>query len=96
MKRFTVTGPNSFSMEVVIKGNGSATITNLPAGTYTVKEDTGWSWRYETSNPSQTVTADHISGGKAGVTFENTRGDDQWLDGNAYCKNVFDGITASN
>lgn len=90
---FTVTGPNSFSMEVVIKGNGSTTITNLPAGDYTVTEDTGWSWRYSPSNSSQTVTADSISDGKANVEFVNTRDDDHWLDGNAYSENVFKGIT---
>ena len=88
---FKVTGPNDFSMEVVIKGNGSTTIKNLAAGDYTVTEDTGWSWRY-----------DPISNGLTGspenpvVTFSNTRNNDYWLDGNAYCKNVFDGITASN
>ena len=92
---FTVTGPKGFSMEVVIKGNGSTTITNLPAGTYTVTEDTDWSWRYETTNPSQTVTADSISNGEASVAFVNNRGDDHWLDGNAYCENEFEGISAT-
>lgn len=93
---FTVTGPKGFSMEVVIKGNGSTTITNLPAGDYTVTEDTDWSWRYEPSNPSQTVTADSISNGEASVAFVNNRGDDHWLDGNAYCENEFIGTAASN
>ena len=37
---FTVTGPNGFSMEVVIEGNGSTTITNLPAGDYCLPETT--------------------------------------------------------
>ena len=92
---FTVTGPNGFSMEVVIEGNGSTTITNLPAGDYTVTEDTGWSWRYEPSNSSQIVTADSISDGKANVEFVNTRDDDHWLDGNAYCENKFTGIPAT-
>lgn len=92
---FTVTGPNGFSMEVVIEGNGSTTITNLPAGDYTVTEDTGWSWRYSPSDSSQTVTADSISDGKANVEFVNTRDDDHWLDGNAYCENKFTGIPAT-
>lgn len=92
---FHVTGPNGFSMEVVIKGNGTTTIKNLPAGDYTVTEDTGWSWRYSPSNSSQTVTADSISDGKANVKFVNTRDDDHWLDGNAYCENKFTGIPAT-
>lgn len=94
---FTVKNENTgFSMEVVIVGTNSTTITNLPAGDYTVTEDTGWSWRYSPSNSSQTVTADSISDGKANVEFVNTRDDDHWLDGNAYCENKFTGITASN
>lgn len=46
---FNVTGPNGFSMQVVIEGNGSTTIKGLPAGTYIVTEDTAWTWRYETA-----------------------------------------------
>ncbi len=93
---FTVTGPNGFSMEVVIKGNGSTTITNLPAGDYTVTEDTGWSWRYEpVGGDTLSVTAQDILNGEASVEFVNTRDDDHWLDGNAYCENKFTGIPAT-
>ena len=89
---FTVEGPNDFSMEVVIKGNGSATITNLPAGTYTVTEDTSWSWRYEpVGGGTQTGSPENPT-----VVFSNQRDDETWLDGNAYCENVFDGITGTN
>lgn len=93
---FTVTGPNGFSMEVVIEGNGSTTITNLPAGDYTVTEDTGWSWRYEpVGGDTRRVTAQDILNGEASVEFVNTRDDDHWLDGNAYCENKFTGIPAT-
>ena len=87
---FNVTGPNGFSMQVVIEGNGETTIKGLPAGTYTVKEDTSWSWRYEPEKDSYTVTAADIENGKATVTFVNTRENEQWLNGSAYCKNIFD------
>lgn len=93
---FTVTGPNGFSMEVVIEGNGSTTITNLPAGDYTVTEDTGWSWRYEpVGGDTRRVTAQDILNGEASVEFVNTRDDDHWLDGNAYCENKFTGTPAT-
>lgn len=85
---FTVEGPN-VNMQVVIEGNGSTTIKGLPAGEYTVTEDTSWSWRYETTHPTQTVTANDIKKGEATVTFVNTRENEQWLNGSAYCKNDF-------
>lgn len=88
---FTVTGPNGFSMEVVIKGNGSTTITNLPAGDYTVTEDTGWSWRYTPSGNELIGSPESPE-----VIFSNTRTNDNWLDGNAYCENEFIGTAASN
>ena len=88
---FTVEGPNDFSMEVVIKGNGSTTITNLPAGDYTVTEDTGWSWRYTPSGNGLIGSPESPE-----VTFSNTRTNDNWLDGNAYCENEFIGTAASN
>ena len=88
---FTVTGPNGFSMEVVIEGNGSTTITNLPAGDYTVTEDTGWSWRYTPSGNELIGSPESPE-----VIFSNTRTNDNWLDGNAYCENEFIGTAASN
>lgn len=88
---FSVTGPNGYSTQVVIPGNDSVTIKGLPAGEYTITEDTSWSWRYEpTANP-QTVTVDDVENGTATVTFNNTRDHEQWLDGNAYAWNLFDG-----
>lgn len=88
---FHVTGPNDFSMEVVIKGDGSTTIKNLPAGSYTVKEDTNWSWRYNPSRNGLTGNPENPE-----VTFSNTRNNDYWLDGNAYRENPFEGIPATN
>lgn len=88
---FHVTGPNGFSMEVVIKGNGTTTIKNLPAGTYTVMEDINWSWRYQPSSNNLTGSPENST-----VAFSNDRSNDKWLDGNDYSENVFAGVTASN
>lgn len=86
-----VNSDGSYSTQVVIPGNGSVTIKGLPAGEYTITEDTSWSWRYEpTANP-QTVRVDNVENGTATVTFNNTRNNEQWLDGNAYAWNLFDG-----
>lgn len=94
---FTVTGSNGFTMQVVINGNGSKTIKGLPSGTYTVTEDTNWSWRYEPDEVSKTVTAANIQNGKATVNFANNRAEEsdgtgtdwKWLNGGAYCENIF-------
>ncbi len=83
---FHVTGPDGFSMDVVIAGNGSKTIKDLPLGRYTVTEDTSWSWRYTTSPESQAVT---LTADGAEVTFTNTREDEKWLDDNSHAQNIF-------
>lgn len=85
---FTVTGPEGFSKKIVIQGNGTVVLTGLKIGTYTVTEDTAWSWRYTPrGGAEQTIT---LQAGKTNsVTYVNDRTNNKWLDGNAYCKNVF-------
>ena len=84
---FDVTGPNGFHKRVVINGNGSVTIKGLKIGTYTVKEVSGWSWRYTPDSAEKQVTLKAT--GENNVTFTNARSNTKWLDGNAYSKNVF-------
>ena len=84
---FTVTGPNNFSAKVVIQGNGSVTIKGLKVGTYTVTEDTGWSWRYTPQDSgSQKITLSATEANNT-VTFTNKRSKDKWLGGDAYERN---------
>lgn len=85
---FTVTGPEGFSKKIVIQGNGTVVLTGLKIGTYTVTEDTAWSWRYTPrGGAEQTIT---LQAGKTNsVTYVNDRTNNKWLDGNAYAKNVF-------
>lgn len=85
---FTVTGPDGFSKKIVIQGNGTVVLKGLKIGTYTVTEDTAWSWRYTPrGGAEQTIT---LQAGKTNsVTYVNDRTNNKWLDGNAYCKNVF-------
>ena len=79
---FTVTSPNGFNAKVVIQGNGSVTIKGLKVGTYTVTEDTDWSWRYTPQNCTQSITLN--PGVTNTVTFVNTRSKGKWLGGDAY------------
>ena len=83
---FIVTGPNDFSAKVVIQGNGSVTIKGLKVGTYTVTEDTDWSWRYTPKNKTQNITLQPA--GKNEVTFINSRSKGKWLGGDAYNHNI--------
>lgn len=83
---FTVTGPNNFNAKVVIQGNNSVTIKGLKIGTYTVTEDTDWSWRYTPKNKTQNITLQPA--GKNEVTFINSRSKGKWLGGDAYNHNI--------
>lgn len=77
--------------EVTVKGNGTETLFELPVGTYTIKEDTGWSWRYTPSYSSSNavLNADKPNGS---ITCTNTKTKDQWLNGfSDVKKNIFDG-----
>ena len=93
---FTVSGGglNGQTIEVVIHGNGSVTIQDLPAGEYTVTENTAWSWRYE---PKEASISAKVEGKTESteVTFNNDRKKDKWLDGNAYCENRWSGDTVN-
>lgn len=86
---------SSFSMDVVIQGNSSVTIKGLKPGTYTVTEEIGWSWRYTPNGgESQTVNpaAENVqkdTNGAVLVTFDNDRKNDKWLNGGAWCKNLW-------
>ncbi len=77
----------AIDLTVSIQGDKYTTIADLPAGNYTVTECTDWSWRYTPDNKVKTIVL--ISGGDNTVSFENTRANDLWLDGNACKDNVF-------
>ena len=84
---FDVTGPGGYSKRVVVNGNGSVTIKGLKIGTYTVREDANWSWRYTADSNSQNITLNPTL--TNAVTFVNTRSNHKWLGGDAYSKNIF-------
>ena len=75
--------------EVTIVGNNFETIEELPVGTYTIEEDTGWSWRYSADNGGgAALTAQNPTGS---ITCTNEKNKNQWLNGFSNVeKNVFD------
>ena len=88
-----MTGPDNYSTEVIIVGNGFVTLKNLKIGTYTVTENTSWSWRYKPEKVSESITLK--ANEKNEVTINNTREKDQWLDGNVHADNKFTGAAAT-
>lgn len=65
--------------EVTVWGNGTETLVELPVGTYTIRENAGWSWRYSPNNGgSAALTAQNPTGS---ITCVNTKNNNQWLNG---------------
>ena len=76
---FTVKKDGTEYSEVTIVGNGNATIVELPVGTYSIEEDTGWSWRYNpTYGNSAGLTAQTPTGT---ITCTNSNSMPYWLNG---------------
>ena len=67
---------NGKTMEIVITGEGQKTVKSLPMGSYTITEDTGWSWQYHPTEAAQTITVSETS---KTVTFENEKTPTNWL-----------------
>ena len=100
---FKLVDEDGLELFVTIHGNGSVTIDGLTVGkTYRLVEVTSWSWRYEYSGidgekTSVDVTTTEVENGieftlnATGnvITFENTRKEDKWLDGDSWCDNIF-------
>lgn len=73
-------------------------VLQVPAGTYTVQEDSAWAWRYDSSvsapgfapasSAMLTVSA-ASSTNDAMVTCVNVRKSSQWVDGDSRAKNVW-------
>ena len=90
---FTVTDGRGFEMQVVIApdvakpGSDSVTLNNLPIGDYAVTEDTSWSYKYATDEPSVIATITTTMDGQATIT--NVPKTDKWLKADAYAENVF-------
>lgn len=88
---FDVTGGAiNQEIKVTVQENGSAKITGLPVGSYTVSEDGKWSWRYTAvEDGNATLSAVNHD---AEVTITNQRTATKWLSGDNYAVNHVGGI----
>ena len=77
---FTVKKDGNPYTEVTIVGNNNVTIYELPVGTYTIEENTGWSWRFDPTylNNNVKLSAGQDSGA---ITCTNTLKNNYWLNG---------------
>ena len=75
--------------EISVWGNGSVIIYELPVGSYTIRENAGWSWRYTADNGSAAnLTAQNPTGS---ITCKNAKEKPYWLNGfSTIVKNIFD------
>ena len=86
---FNISGPNNFSLDIIVHENSSVTINNLTPGTYTVKEKiignsiNSWSWRYGNVEQQQKTLVEKDS---LSFIFDYTgkRSNFLWLDSNAW------------
>lgn len=86
---FTVNKDGVKYTEVTIVGAGSVTIAELPVGTYSITEDTGWSWRY-TPSYSNDGKADLTAAAPNGsITCTNESKTDKWLNDYAVKSNTY-------
>lgn len=90
--RFHIKSEDGKVLDVVIVGNGSITIKDVPVGKYVVTELNGWSWRYFPDDTSKEITL--TPDGENVVYFTNSRKNIYWLSGDNYLKNLFAGAAA--
>lgn len=80
--------------------SGSVVLKALPIGSYTITEDTGWSWRYGVDNVGFTGVSNHsntgaaasctlVGGANNAVTFTNSWLHAQWLSFTTSVRNIF-------
>ena len=75
--------------EVTIEGNSSQTIYELPVGTYTIQENTGWSWRYNADDDSNAILSATSPTGNITCT-NSSNGKIFWLNGfSQVVRNIF-------
>lgn len=87
----TGTPTDGIDLTVSVTGPNSTTIRYLPAGEYTIKEISDWSWRYDLESPATNPAEVIVSAkGDNEIIFKNKlRSDVHWLGGESSEDNKF-------
>lgn len=95
---YVISNDVGFELRVTVKGNGSTVIDGLLIGqTYTVTQESEWSWRYVYDGYTTDLTSEAVDGGARitlneldnEITFNNERTTKKWLDGDSWLDNIF-------
>lgn len=85
---FNILKDNEKYSEVTIVGNHTETLYELPVGTYTIQEDTGWSWRFTPKYGAKVTLS--AARDKGEITCTNTKDEDKWINGfSIVVRNIF-------
>ena len=89
---FTVKKDGKSYSEVAVEGNDTETLVELPVGTYTIEENTGWSWRYPNPTYSNSSGVALSAAQDTGtITCTNKVENNKWLNGfSTIVRNIFD------
>ena len=77
---FTVYKDGVKYSEVSIYGNNSEIIYELPVGSYTIAEESSWSWRWTANNGSKVTLSKDVNSGTITCT-NSSNGKNYWLNG---------------
>ena len=86
---FNIQKDGEFYMTVTVNGNESTTIQKLPKGSYTVTEETAWSWRYQDPTYQNNTFGIDAENPEQTVTCINENRNSQWLNGYADAANEY-------
>ena len=80
--------------EVTIWGNDTKTLYELPVGTYTIQEDTGWSWRFTPTYSGNNEVKLSPTQNEGSITCTNKQAKDKWINGfSTVVRNIFKKVT---
>ena len=81
--------------EVTIWGNSTESLYELPVGTYTIKENTGWSWRFTPKYSAKVTLSAAKDEGE--IICTNQLEKNKWLNGfSTVVRNIFGSDVATN